>query len=268
MKLQFAFLALVCSVCCRGQERTQTVYLYSAQVKDSFELKISLVGPVDSSVPLSTVYYLDANLRSGRKLRQLLSDSVYSSHLRNTLFIGIGYKGENYFIRSRDFIPPLYKTIEKAGKQKATYGHADQYYAFLTKELIPTIEKRYVTNGRRTLIGHSYGGLFVFYTLFQQPQLFQNYIALSPSLWVNRGDIFHYEKAYYSQSKELEAYLYLSAGTKEGMNHVLRTTRKMERLLAKRAYAGLQLDYFEHKGKAHHTQVPVSLDYVLKHVAF
>ncbi|QTL05687.1 alpha/beta hydrolase [Aquabacter sp. L1I39] len=36
---------------------------------------------------------------------------------------------------------------------------------------------------RRTLIGHSLGGLFTLTTLFERPELFARYVAASPSLW-------------------------------------------------------------------------------------
>lgn len=66
-------------------------------------------------------------------------------------------------------------------------GEANNFSKFIETELIPYIEKKYPVTTFRTLIGHSYGGLFVLYTLIHHPQLFSNYVAIDPSLdWDNQ----------------------------------------------------------------------------------
>jgi hypothetical protein len=61
-------------------------------------------------------------------------------------------------------------------------GEADNFRKFIEKELIPFIESKYPVTNYRTLIGHSYGGLFTISTLINQPNLFSNYLAIDPSL--------------------------------------------------------------------------------------
>jgi predicted alpha/beta superfamily hydrolase len=51
---------------------------------------------------------------------------------------------------------------------------------FLKEELIPFIDNNYRTNAYRILYGHSVGGLFTMYTLFNHPDLFTAYLAGSP----------------------------------------------------------------------------------------
>jgi predicted alpha/beta superfamily hydrolase len=46
-------------------------------------------------------------------------------------------------------------------------GEANNFSKFLEKELIPYIENKYPVTNFRTLIGHSYGGLFAIYTLIR-----------------------------------------------------------------------------------------------------
>lgn len=66
-------------------------------------------------------------------------------------------------------------------------GEADNFSRFIEKELIPFIEKNYPVTNYRTLIGHSYGGLFAIYTMVNKPDLFANYLAIDPSLdWDNQ----------------------------------------------------------------------------------
>lgn len=61
-------------------------------------------------------------------------------------------------------------------------GEAENFTKFMESELIPFIEKKYPVTSFRTLIGHSYGGLFAIHVLMNHPQLFSNYIAIDPSL--------------------------------------------------------------------------------------
>jgi predicted alpha/beta superfamily hydrolase len=83
--------------------------------------------------------------------------------------------------RKRDFTYPT--TIEKDKKDFPTTGGSAKFIDFLSKELQPLIKKTYPTNGTKTLIGQSLGGLVATEILFKQPHLFDNYIIVSPSLW-------------------------------------------------------------------------------------
>ena len=66
-------------------------------------------------------------------------------------------------------------------------GDAANFINFMETELIPFIENKYPVTNFRTLIGHSYGGLFTIYTLINHSELFSNYIAIDPSLdWDNQ----------------------------------------------------------------------------------
>ena len=83
--------------------------------------------------------------------------------------------------RTKDLTPTKIK--EKYGMPfTEPSGAADQFLEFIETELLPDLEKKYPITNYRTLIGHSYGGLFTIHTLFQRPQLFANYIAIDPSL--------------------------------------------------------------------------------------
>jgi predicted alpha/beta superfamily hydrolase len=226
-----------------------------------------------SSGPYSSVYYLDADITSGKDLRRLLAKPDINVRINKTLFIGIAHKGiprkSKYpQKRSRDFIPPVDRQGKIATTAKASEDHANNFYAFITAELIPLINKRFNVNNRKTIIGHSLGGLFVFYCLFNKESPFKNYIALSPALWANRFNIFTYEQQYSLTNEGLDAYLYFSTGGKEIFNLILPGTRKMKKLLEKRKYKGFRFDYFEHKGEKHFSQIPVSLTYILTHLDF
>ncbi|OKL41356.1 alpha/beta hydrolase [Pontibacter flavimaris] len=89
--------------------------------------------------------------------------------------------------RRRDFTFPT--SIEEDRKRYPTTGHSDKFIAFLETELQPYIEKKYKTNGSKTIIGQSLGGLLITEILFKKPTLFNKYVIISPSLWWDNGSL-------------------------------------------------------------------------------
>ncbi|WP_271770200.1 alpha/beta hydrolase [Aquimarina algiphila] len=78
--------------------------------------------------------------------------------------------------RNRDLSPTRMENRRNSGGGEA-------FTSFLKDELMPYIESKYPTKPYRTLIGHSLGGLMVINTLINHQELFNNYIAIDPSLW-------------------------------------------------------------------------------------
>lgn len=83
--------------------------------------------------------------------------------------------------RKRDFTFP--STDEQDLKDFPTTGHSAPFIQFIKEEVQPLIEATYTTNGQNTLLGQSLGGLLATQILFEQPDLFHQYIIVSPSLW-------------------------------------------------------------------------------------
>ena len=65
---------------------------------------------------------------------------------------------------------------------QARSGGAAEFLAFLKTELIPYVEAHYPANGIRSIHGHSYGGLFLFYVLMNDPSLFSGYLVIDPAM--------------------------------------------------------------------------------------
>lgn len=83
--------------------------------------------------------------------------------------------------RKKDFTYP--STIEIDQKEFPTSGHSANFINFIANELQPYINKTYKVKDETTLIGQSLGGLLATQILFEQPELFDNFIIVSPSLW-------------------------------------------------------------------------------------
>jgi predicted alpha/beta superfamily hydrolase len=129
--------------------------------------------------------------------------------------------------------------------------------------LIPYINRSYKTNKtNNSIVGHSLGGLFVFYCLFKNDSLFTNYYALSPSLWVDHYSIYSFNNL--TSGIETPKNLYFSSGGLEILNRIKGGTDKMEEFLKSEAYENLVFLYEVHKWKTHNSQVEYSLKYLLE----
>ncbi|PAF48175.1 hypothetical protein BKH46_02385 [Helicobacter sp. 12S02634-8] len=136
----------------------------------------------------SVLYMLDGN----KQFPMLLN--LYTPISSPPLIVAIGYLGHlGYDIpaRTHDYTP------KAKGKQYAQGGGAEEFYHFIENKLKPTITSHYPINtNKQALFGHSFGGLFVLYTLFTHPKAFNDYIAASPSLWWGDGVIIPTHKPF------------------------------------------------------------------------
>ena len=115
---------------------------------------------------------------------------------------------------------------------------ADLSIKFLQEELIPFVEKNYRTNAFRILYGHSVGGLFTMYTLFNHPDLFTAYIAGSP--WFQTNDQY-WLKNIEKMAKERnlkDKFLFMTVG-KDEAELTLDTYKALEKWMKDTPLTGL-----------------------------
>jgi predicted alpha/beta superfamily hydrolase len=247
-----------------GQANTvkPTKIIYSSLVKDSFEIYINAPKQIDPAKRLSVFYYMDANINSGKKLREMIARQEYAGKVNNTIFVGVGHTGDFHVLRRRDFILPSVSHGDTAGLSPI-YGQIENFYQFLKAELIPMIDSTYNTDpGNNSILGHSLGGLFTFYCLFKNDTTFKNFYALSPSLWIDDYAIYKFNKL--TQDSLCKRTLYFSSGSLEIFNRIKAGTNEMNLFLQKQNYPGLSYQYDIHKWKTHNSQVENSLDFILK----
>ncbi|MCB0751623.1 MAG: alpha/beta hydrolase, partial [Ignavibacteriae bacterium] len=131
-----------------------------ADKNDHYPVLYLLDGDIDFNMATSIVRYLQ-----------------YGKEAPDLIIVGIGYgtmmdDSEQNF-RKRDY------TFTKIDKLEQS-GGADKFLCFLSKELIPFIDKNYRTTEKRILNGYSLGGLFTIYASLKESNLFDSYIAGSP----------------------------------------------------------------------------------------
>lgn len=97
-----------------------------------------------------------------------------------------------------------------------TGGGSAAFIEFLEKEVQPFVAQRYGTRGPRTLIGQSLGGLLVMEVLFSRPDLFDDYIAVSPSLWWNNEALSRTADAWAGAHATLPKRVYIAMASDDG----------------------------------------------------
>lgn len=98
-----------------------------------------------------------------------------SATMQEVILVGI--KGGN---RRHDLLSPSADPQDQ--KEFPLQGGADTYRDFIKTEVKPLIEKNFRV-GPSTVMGESFAGLFILETYLLKPDLFDNYVAVSPSLW-------------------------------------------------------------------------------------
>ncbi|WP_158860248.1 alpha/beta hydrolase-fold protein [Lunatibacter salilacus] len=151
--------------------------LYSEVLNESRKIYIQLP---DSYNPEKKQKYPVAFILDGEIFLPTLSDvhHYYSGGFMPEMVL-VGISNEND--RLRDLTTSIITTQYGMPFNEKT-GEADNFRKFIVTELIPFIENKYPVTNYRTLIGHSYGGLFTISSLINQPSLFANYLAIDPSL--------------------------------------------------------------------------------------
>jgi predicted alpha/beta superfamily hydrolase len=118
--------------------------------------------------------------------------------------------GINNTDRMRDLTTPSSDPMQSAS------GGAAKFLSFIADELLPQIDRTYPTRPYRILIGHSLGGLFAVNALVTQPEVFNAYLAISPSLWWEDQSVVTAAKSFFESRKDLKGDLYMAIGDEGG----------------------------------------------------
>jgi predicted alpha/beta superfamily hydrolase len=168
-----------------GQSQSESSFLVQIGVPDSLysdvldeqrNLWIHLPngGELIDGHEYPVIYVLDGSVHLGG----LAMIQEYYNFFRLPEMIVVGVS--NRTNRTRDLTPS--EVDSRHGNIVPESGGAERFTQFIADELIPYIEAKYPVSTYRTLIGHSYAGLFAINTLVHHKELFKNYIAIDPSL--------------------------------------------------------------------------------------
>jgi uncharacterized protein len=189
--------------------------LHSSILDEERGFLLYLPPGYETSTERYPVLYLldgDAHFHHATGIVQFLAGN---QHIPQMIVVGVPNTA-----RTRDLTPPAQGDFRIPGGSSVrtvstafpTAGGADRFLRFLEEELAPYIESRYRTQPYRILVGHSFGGLFAVHALMNRPESFNAYIAISPSLWWNDGELVRGAAKALERLPERERFLYLSMG--------------------------------------------------------
>src|SRR5690606_24635364 len=188
----------------------------------------------------------------------------------DVIVVGVGYPvqffQETFAPRWHDLTPWQHPGLDASESAKRGMelrsGGAPEFLRFIRSQVIPFVDENYRTTGDRTLYGHSFGGLFALYTLFEAPDLFGRYAISSPSLNFTADPVFELEEAYADAHDTLPVRVFLSYGSEE--DQISMPAARLADVLGKREYEGLELQVHVFQDETHVSVFPAAFSRALR----
>ncbi|MDA9335925.1 alpha/beta hydrolase-fold protein [Flavobacteriaceae bacterium] len=129
----------------------------------------------DNNEKYAVIYLMDGFSLEGTL--EAVYGNYWGHYLPHMILVGVSNRSN----RVRDLTTSQIK-MRRGSAFNSETGGAETFTKFMEEELIPYIDSKYPTMAYRTLIGHSYAGLFTINMMVNHAHIFQNYIAIDPSL--------------------------------------------------------------------------------------
>jgi len=151
--------------------------------------------------------------------------------------------------RRRDLTGPT--EVAEDRKIAPRVGGSAAFRKFLREELMPRVRARYRTTDETAIVGESLAGLFIVETFLLEPDLFDTYIAISPSLQWNHGALVNGAGERLKALRGMKKTLYLTSADEED---IVRNTGLLARTLRAAALPGLAW-FYEPRPDQHHDTI-------------
>ena len=229
------------------------------------------------------IYLLDPDVEFGMA-ENIARTMVNYDTIRPFIIVGIGYQNQDLTTmnseefweqwtknRARDYIPIQVKQgkedfesgdHEYHGLSQLT-GGSSKFKDFIEKELIPHINRTYRTSNERALVGHSQAGLFTTWMMLQHPDIFEKYIILSPSLWVEKGEMLK-QSSKLQHSNNITAYFAAGSLEHDARGSMVNDLKTFYDSLPKNKGFKSKLEIIEDEN--HVSMVPIALTKGLKYL--
>lgn len=239
---------------------------WAAEEQD-YQIMVSIPNTPVPAEGFPVMYILDANafFTMFTEIAQLQLFQPEKTGISPLILVGIGYPGEERFHPRRfaDLTTPVdEKNIPSRpdGNPWPESGKAAQFLSLLTEKIHKEIQRKYPIDVRKqTLYGHSLGGLFALYTMFQKPNSFQNYFVSSPSIWWDQKSILNLETAFTTNSElKSPTKLFITAGTEEMAGDIFEDSLAMYERQSLNPKINLETEFFAGAGENHMSNVPAA----------
>jgi len=207
-------------------EYIQEMSVYDEELDSTYIIHITLPPDYDKNKSYPMYMMTDGiwRLSDHAELRPLM----VNGEIEDIILVSIGY---NYGIDAENL---KIRSVELMLK-------SDLFLNFITDNLVPYLGELYHIDYKRSaLMGHSMGGLFMYYAVFNHDKYkndpFHYYVMASPAFYMmdnpanwKFGDI---EKDYFKRNKKLKKEIYITDGDKEtgdmpqNINNLIKRSKK------------------------------------------
>lgn len=223
MRFLSALLALSLAVLLAGPHPARAQSTQPGAVGESFTLASPTMG-MDREINVllppgyadqpdrawPVVYLLDgAQAQDFPAYAAIAAQLVADGQMAPVIFVGVATQDRQNELTWRS-------TDRRIIRQWPSHGQSDRFRRFLEREVKPWIEGHYRTSGDDAVLGESAAALFIVETFLNTPELFDRYLAVSPSMWWDRGSLGADSAALLSEHPGGERQLLLSIGDEGG----------------------------------------------------
>ena len=164
--------------------------------------------------------------------------------------------------RTRD-LTPTNSIINYEGKPDSNSykqsGGNDFFLKFIETELMPMIDKNYKTEPYKIFAGHSFGGISAINCMLTKPDMFDAYIAVSPSLWWDNEYLLKITDEKLKNGSTLNKMFFYSDGNEGGINSSFhKSLLKLDSTIAKKKLKKLDYMYKHYPSETHMTEPVVA----------
>ncbi len=253
-------------------------FVQSVKAQDISSFEIPRSSVIDIKDPISNrVYPIFIKLPASYKANNeksypviYLTDAWYSfqiisgatrfpmntGKMQEAIIVGVSYskgsKGPSS--RIRDY------THKKDNSWKLQTGKALEHAHFIENSVFPYIKSQYRVNDSRTYVGNSLGGLLGAYILLTKPDMFNNYVLGSPSVWFNDNDILKIKPKTNSNKHKV----FIGVGANETLefgvlqHDMVNGAKKLESKLSEELFPNVKVKLITIPGANHETAFPTT----------
>jgi len=198
----------------------------------------------ENSDPLPVLYMPDGGIKEDfPHIANTIAKLVKNKSIPPVILVGI----ENT-IRGRDLTG---SSIKKAdGKYAPITDGAKNFRAFISKELFVEINKRYRVSDKKGIIGESLAGLFVTETFLLNPDLFDFFIAMDPSLWWGKTQLVKQAKNHLANFPDKNIKFWFAGSSAKDIS---KHTNKLAKAIALETPKKLLWKYSDEPNEKHNT---------------
>jgi len=218
----------------------------------SHEVNVWTPPNMDSEKTYPILYVIDGGLdQDFHYIAGLAQLSTISGRFETPIVVGIRTSNRYYQLTAKmtdsRYLP------WNGPDDKAEMGGADDFHRFVTEELSPFIENKYPHNERRILIGESLAGYYIMREFLRYPDSFTDYIAISPSLWLDDQRLAKEARTLLAHHEDKTRQLYVTMADEGGTMQA--GLDKVLAALEARDFKNLNMMYVDRRNSETHSTI-------------